>query len=87
MTGGVRDCVVVFGVGFRDACAGNTLNLLGAGEAILLAELAQVLCDVGARRADDINIDGESPGCVQVEHQGRTAFEDEGAAGPDEGFQ
>ena len=51
MTGGVRDGVVVFGVGFRDACAGNTLNLLGVGEAVLLAELAQVLLDVGARRA------------------------------------
>ena len=83
----VRDGVVVFGVGFRDAGAGNAFNLLGAGETILLAELAQELCDVGARRADDINIDGESPGCVQVEHQGRTAFEDEGAAGTDEGFQ
>ena len=83
----VCDSVVVFGVGFRDAGAGNAFNLLGAGETILLAELAQVLCDVGARRADDININGESPGGVQVEHQGRTAFEDEGAAGTDKGFQ
>ncbi len=83
----VRDGVVVFGVGFGDTGAGNAFNLLCAGEAILLAELAQVLCDVRAGRADDVHVDGESSGGVQVEHQGRTAFEDERAAGTDEGFQ
>ena len=87
MAGRVRDVVMVFGVGFGDAGAGNALNLFGAGETVLLAELAQVLCDVRARRADDVHIDGESPGGVQVEYQGRTAFEDEGAAGTDERFQ
>ena len=87
MAGRVRNGVVVFGVGFRDACAGDTLNLFGAGEAVLLAMFAEEFLDIGARRADDIDVDGESSGGVQVEHQGRTSFEDEGTAGTDEGFQ
>ena len=87
MAGRVRDGVMVFGVGFGDAGTGKTFNLFGAGEAVLLAELAQVLCNVRAGRADNIDVDGESSGGVQVKHQGRTAFEDEGASGTDEGFQ
>ena len=87
MAGWVRDGIVVFRVGFGDAGAGKAFDLFSAGEAVLLSEFTQVILDVGARRADDIDIDGESSGRIQVEHQGRSAFENEWTAGTHQRFQ
>lgn len=83
----IGDFVFVFGMGLGNSRAGNVLYLFGVSESVSLRILSQVFFDVQAGRADDIHVDGESPGTAQVEHQGRAAFEDEGAAGEFEGFQ
>ena len=79
--------VLVRGVRLGDQGTGLPGKLRDAGEAVLGRIALQIVADLGPRLADDVHVYGEPAGRVQMEHQGRTAFEDKGAAGTGQGFQ
>ncbi len=85
--GRVCNSIAVLRVGFRDTGAGVTLYLLCFGETVLVTVLPQELPDIRSRRTNNVHVYRESPGGIQVQHQGGSSFENERATGPYKGFQ
>ena len=65
----------------------DTVHGLNERKSVLPGVAVPVLLDVRAGRADDVNVDAESTASAEVQHQGRSSFEDERAAGASQGLQ